>query len=105
MKTSNQASQSLRTSETGLVWKAVLGTAAAPSAGTIKVPLISTIRVRATAACDITIDGELSVSLLAGDIVILCVGRGINTSPDAKTVSIVFSGAVLCSIAKDHYNN
>jgi hypothetical protein len=102
MKTSNQASQSLRQSEVGLVWKALLGTAATPAAGTIKVPLLSSLRVRASAACDITIDGELSVSLLSGDTVILCVGSGDNSSSDKKTVSVVFSGTVVCSVAKDN---
>ena len=102
MKTSNQSSQSLRQSEVGLVWKAVLGTAAAPAAGTIKVPILSTLRVRATAACDVTIDGELSISLLAGDTALICVGKGDNSSTNKKTVSVVFSGTVLCSLAKDN---
>lgn len=101
MKASNQSSQSVRQSEVGLVWKRILGTAAAPAAGSVKVPKLSTLRIKATAACEVGIDGEPAVSLMAGDTIILCVGSGVNDST-AKLVQVTFSGTVLCSVAKDN---
>ncbi len=101
MRSSNQASQSLRQSDVGLVWKRILGTASVPASGTIKVNKLSTLRIRAVANCEVTIDGEPSVSLLAGDIIVICVGSGLN-DPTKTTVDVAFSGNVVCSVAKDN---
>lgn len=85
-----------RTSEVGLVYNEVLSNAA----GTIEVPKLSALRIRAVAATTVTVDGVLAVTMAANEILTINVGYG-NTADTKETVSVVFSGAVYAQVGKE----
>ena len=88
MQTANNASRTLRQSESGLVWEEKLTNAQ----GSLEVKVMSTVRVRATGATTVTIDGILAATMSSGEIMIFCAGEGDYT--DTKpTVTIAIAGA------------
>jgi ABC-type transport system involved in Fe-S cluster assembly fused permease/ATPase subunit len=89
MKNTNLPTGGTRTSEVGLVYKELLSNAS----GSIEVDRYSALRVRAVAGTTVTIDGMLSCTLIADEIIVLNVGRG-TTTDTKETVTVVFSGAV-----------
>lgn len=107
MKTSNLASESLRTSETGLVWEERLSGAA----GTITLLPFQTFRVRAAAGGTVTIDGVLAATMVTGEILIFNAGGGqpVLTDPttsavvvkQAPSVTVVITGAQFVQVARD----
>lgn len=97
MKTSNIASATLRQSESGLVWEEKLSGAQ----GTVEVTEYAVIRVRATGATTVTIDGILAMTMATGEIAIFNAGRGDLTDTKA-TVSILIGGAnAFVQVARD----
>lgn len=88
MKTANNVSQSLRHSESGLTWEEKITN----NTGSLEVLKTGTIRVRATGATTVTIDGVLAATMSAGEILIFNVGDG--DPDDAKpTVTVVVAAA------------
>lgn len=85
-----------RTSEVGLVYSEVLSNAS----GTIEVPKLSALRIRAVAGTTVTVDGVLAVTMVANEILTINVGSG-NHSDTKETVSVVFSGAVYAQVGKE----
>lgn len=88
MKTSNLISETLRHSESGLTWEEKITN----STGTLELPKATTIRVRATGATTVTLDGVLAATMSAGEILILNTGDG--NPDDSKTTVTVVIGAV-----------
>jgi hypothetical protein len=88
MKTSNTVSQTLRHSESGLTWEEKLTNAT----GSLEVLKAGTIRVRATGATTVTIDGVLAATMSAGEILIFNVGDG--NPDDTKVTVTVAIGAI-----------
>ena len=97
MKTSNNASATLRHSESGHVWeeKITNGT------GTIEVGEHTTFRVRATGATTVTIDGVLAMTMSSGEIAVFNAGRG--DPDDTKSTITITIGAVAAfvQVARD----
>ena len=88
MKTSNNISETLRHSESGLTWeeKITNGT------GSLELLKAATFRVRATGATTVTIDGILAATMSAGEVVIFNAGDG---NPDDTKVTVTITiGAV-----------
>src|ERR1017187_2161955 len=97
MRTSNNASETLRHSESGLVWEEFLTNAQ----GTLELRPMQTFRVRATGATTVTMDGILAMTMSAGEIAIFCCGNG---SPDdvKPTVTVVIAAvAAFVQVARD----
>jgi len=88
MKTANNVSGSLRQSESGLCWEEKITN----STGSLEVLKAGTVRVRATGATTVTIDGVLAATMSAGEIIIFNVGDG-NPDDSKPTVTVVI-GAV-----------
>lgn len=88
MKTANIASATLNHSESGLVWEEKLSGAQ----GTVEVVEYSTVRVRATGATTVTIDGVLAATMSSGEIMIFNAGRG-NPDDTKPTISFVIAAA------------
>lgn len=102
MKTSNLANESLRTSETGMVWEEQLTGAA----GTLQLMPFQTFRVRAAAAGTVTVDGTLAATMVTGEILIFNAGGGQPTSVNQTTVqankvTVVITGAQFVQVARD----
>ena len=107
MKTSNTVSQTLRHSESGLTWeeKITNGT------GSLEVLKAGTIRVRATGATTVTIDGVLAATMISGEILVFNAGGGqpVLTDPtttgvvlkQAPQVVVVVTGAQFVQVARD----
>jgi len=95
MRTANLAAQTLRQSESGLVWEEKLSGAA----GSIEVKRFDTVRVRAAAACTVTIDGILAATMIAGEILIFNAGHGDATDGKA-TVTVTITGAQFVQVAR-----
>lgn len=94
MQIGNNSSRSSRTSEVGLVWRLVLNNAS----NTIEVPRYSTLYIKAKAACVVSVDAVDAVALDSDDIITINVGEGVTT--DGKiTVTVAFTGNVICSVA------
>ena len=88
MRSANLANRAARTSESGHVWEEKLSGAQ----GTVTVEKFSTIRVRATGATTVTIDGILAMTMSTGEIELFNAGNG--TPADSKeTVDVVIGGA------------
>ena len=88
MRTANNASETLRHSESGLVWEEKLTGAT----GSLELLPMQTFRVRATGATTVTMDGVLAMTMSSGEIAIFCTGNG--SPDDAKpTVTVVIGGA------------
>lgn len=107
MKTSNLASETLRHSESGLVWEEVLTNAQ----GTLTLKPYSTFRVRAAGATTVTIDGTLAMTMVSGEIAIFNAGSGqpVDVDPSggvvvrqAVTASVVIGAAnAFVQVARD----
>ena len=98
MKTTNLPAGSQRFSEVGLRWIEVLSGAQ----GTFKVPMQTTLRVRAAGATTVTIAGQLAMTMQAGEIAFFNSGTG---EPDDKSpkIEIIIGGAnAFVQIAKDN---
>ena len=97
MKTANLASATVRQAESGLVYEEKIS----GGTGTIEVLRYATLRVRATGATTVTIDGVLAMTMSSGEIVILNAGRG-NPSDTKTTVTVVIGGAnAFVQVARD----
>ncbi len=94
MKTSNLASETLRHSESGLVWEEVLSGAA----GTLQLMPFQTFRVRAAAGGTVTIDGVLAATMIAGEILIFNAGGGQPVLTDPTTTSVVLKQASFATV-------
>ena len=88
MKTSNLVTEALRQSESGQCWEEKITN----NTGTLEVLKCATLRVRATGATTVTVDGVLAATMSAGEILILNVGDG-NPDDTKATVTVVI-GAV-----------
>ena len=88
MQAANNASRALRTADASFVWEEQLSGAQ----GTVEVEPCSTIRVRATGATTVTIDGILAATMSSGEIMIFNAGEGDPTDSKA-TVSVVIGAA------------
>ncbi len=77
-----------RNSEVGHVWKEILSGAQ----GSIEVNAYSTIRVRATGATTVTIEGTLAATMSTGEIMIFNAGRSKN-SDGKETVTLAIGVA------------
>ncbi len=88
MQAANNASRTLRHSESGLVWEEKLTNAM----GSLEVEPCSTFRVRATGATTVTIDGILAATMSTGEIMIFCAGEG-NPVDTKATVTVAIAGA------------
>lgn len=108
MKTSNLASETLRHSESGLVWEEVLTNAQ----GTLTLKPYQTFRVRATGATTVTIDTVLAMTMATGEIAIFNAGSGQPADIDpsangivvrqAPSVTVVIAGAnAFVQVARD----
>jgi hypothetical protein len=77
-----------RNSEVGHVWREI----ASGAQGTYEVDAYATIRVRATGATTVTIEGSLAATMSTGEIMIFNTGKSI--SGDLKeTITLVIGGA------------
>jgi hypothetical protein len=94
MKTSNLASETLRHSESGLVWEERLSGAA----GTLYLQPFQTFRVRAAAAGTVTIDGTLAATMVTGEIIIFNAGSGQPVLTDPTTTGVVLKQAVAATV-------
>jgi len=98
MRTSNIASQNIRQSDCGMVWEEKFSGAQ----GSIEVEPQSTIRVRATGATTVTIDGILAMTMSNGEIERFCAGEG-NPTDSKATVTITIGGAnAFVQVARNH---
>lgn len=103
MRTSNLANEAQRYSDVGLVWEEKLSGAA----GTLVLLPTQTVRVKATAAVTVTIDGILAATMEAGEIMLFNTGSGI---PDATTgvvkrdtrVTVVVTGTAFVQVAREN---
>lgn len=82
-----------RVADVGLVWREI----SSGFSGTWEVPKYCAIRVRATAAGNVVLDGVLAAGITAGEIFYLNAGRGTN-SDKKDTVTLVVSGAAYVQI-------
>ena len=96
MRTANLAAQTVRQSESGLVWEEKVTGAA----GNIEVVPYATFRVRAAAAVTVTIDGVLAMSMASGEIMVFNAGGG-DPTDNKQTVTIVTSGNSFIQVARD----
>jgi len=95
MRTANLAAQSLRHSESGLVWEEKLSGAA----GTLVLKPFDTFRVRAAAGGTVTIDGILAATMISGEILVFNAGSG-DRSDSKSTVSVAITGAQFVQVAR-----
>ena len=77
-----------RNAEAGLVWMEMITN----NTGTIQVPKYSTVRVRATGATTVTVDGVLAATMMTDEIMLFNAGIG-NVMDSKKTVAIVIGAA------------
>lgn len=84
----NLPAASQRISEVGLVWEEKITNAT----GSIEVPIEHAIRVRATGATTVTIDGVLAATMSSGEIMIFNSGDG-AANDDKRTVTVVIGAA------------
>ena len=97
MRTSNNASQTLRDSESGLVWEEKLTNAL----GSIEVLPHATFRVRATGATTVTIDGILAMTMATGEIAIFNAGNGSPDDAKATVTVTIANAAAFVQVARD----
>lgn len=88
MRTANLASETVRQSESGMVWEELI----TAGQGSLEIMPWSTIRVRAAVGTTVTIDGVLAMTMGAGEIEKICVGRG-DPDDGKATVTVVIGGA------------
>jgi hypothetical protein len=105
MQTSNNADRALRTGETGHQWEEELSGAG----GTLQLHQMQTFRVRATGATTVTIDGNLAATMISGEIMVFCVGKGSNQNNEGAAglggqnfqIPVVITGAPFVQVARD----
>lgn len=106
MQTSNNADRALRTGEVGHQWEEKLTNAQ----GTLELHQMQTIRVRATGATTVTIDGNLAATMSSGEIMLFCVGKGSNQNNEGAAglggqnfqIPVVIAGAnAFVQVARD----
>ena len=98
MKTTNLPAGSQRVSEVGLRWIEVLSGAQ----GTLKLPMQTTLRVRATGATTVTIAGELAMTMSTGEIAYFNTGTG-EPGDKSPKIEIIIGGAnAFVQYAKDN---
>ena len=97
MKSANLASQSIRQSESGLVWEEKLSGAT----GTIKVLPHATFRVRAGAGTTVTIDGTLAMTMALNEVAIFCAGAGNPDDTDPMIAIIIAVAGAYVQVARD----
>lgn len=88
MKTANNVSETIRQSESGLCWEEKITN----NTGSLEVLRAGTVRVRATGATTVTIDGILAATMSAGEIIIFNVGDG-NPDDTKVTVTVAIAAA------------
>lgn len=105
MQTANNADRSLRTGEVGHQWVEELSGAA----GTIYLRQMQTFRVRAAAAVTVTIDGTLAATMISGEILLFCVGKGSNQNNQSGVaaaaqnyqIPVIITGSAFVQVALD----
>jgi hypothetical protein len=97
MQSANLAARTHRQSESGLVWEEKLSGAT----GTIIVKKFSTIRVRATGATTVTIDGVLAMTMTSGEIAVMNVGSGDNDDSINTVDVVIAAAAAYVQVARD----
>jgi hypothetical protein len=97
MKTANLAAETLRDSESGLVWEEKISGAQS----SIEVLPCATFRVRATGASTVTIDGVLAATMSTGEVIIFNAGKG-NPDDSKSTVTVTIGAAnAFVQVARD----
>lgn len=86
MQAGNNASRTQRTSESGLVWEEKLTN----GMGSLDVYEHQTLRIRATGATTVTLEGILAMTMSSGEIAIINAGNSITGT---KKVQVVIAGA------------
>lgn len=97
MKTANIAAESLRHSESGLVWEEKISGAT----GSIEVFPMATFRVRATGATTVSIDGVLAMTMSTGEIAIFCAGNGSPDDAKATVTVTIAAASAFVQVARD----
>jgi len=97
MQASNNASATLRTSESGLVWEEKLTNAT----GSLELMPRSTFRVRAAGASTVTIDGVLAATMSSGEIMIFNCGEGDPTDTKATVTVAIAAAAAFVQVARN----
>lgn len=88
-------SGSLRTMETGAVWKEVLSGAA----GDLELLPQQTFRVRAAGAVTVTVGGDLAMTMVSGEIAVFNAGYGEAGDSKAK-VTVSITGSAFVQVAE-----
>lgn len=97
MRTANLSAGSVRQSNVGLKWREELTN----TTGEFRVPFQTTFRVRASAGTTVTIDGELAMTMAAGEVEYFNVGAGAKED-DRSTVKVEIGGAAaFVQVAED----
>lgn len=86
--TYNSAARVERNAEFGAVWVEKITNAQ----GSFEAPKYAAVRVRAAAACTVSLDGVLAATLANGEILILNTGKG-DTTNNTVTVTIATGNA------------
>jgi hypothetical protein len=95
MRTTNLPAGSQRISNVGLVWEEVLTGAS----GTFTVRQQQTFRVSATAACTVSIDGVLAMTMQAGEVEYFNAGEGVKENSTRKS-EITITGSANVQVAR-----
>ena len=96
MKAVNMPSSASRIVESGLVWiERITG-----GAGTFEARKRQSVRVSAVTLSSVSLDGMLSVTLQAGESLILNVGTG-SPHDEKETVTVEVTGSAYVQIAKE----
>ena len=99
MRTANIVSESIRQSESGLTWEEKITNAT----GSIEVSRHETVRVRATGATTVTIDGILAMTMSSGEIEKFNVGDGNPDSGKATVTVTIATAAAYVQVGRDVY--
>lgn len=96
MKTTNIPSGAQRQSNAGLVWQEKITN----SDGSFRARFQQTVRVHAIGKTTISLDGELAITLQAGETEYINVGTGVG-GDDRSTVEVTVAGHANVQLAKD----
>lgn len=92
----NIAARTQRFSESSHVWvEAISG-----ATGSIEVQKYCTIRVRATGATTVTIDGVLAATMSTGEIMLFNVGNGVVTDTKSTVTVAIGAAAAFVQVGK-----
>lgn len=97
MKTANLISQTVRQSESGLLWEEKITN----NTGTLELTKASTFRVRATGATTVTIDGVLAATMSTGEIIIFNAGDGDRSDSKATVTVVIGAVAAFVQVARE----